>query len=341
MKRRILLLTMLLALMLTLPAQSEQGYERYRYYFFDTFDTVITFTAYTRDQSEFETYAALVESEMIRYHQIFDQYHGYQDVANLYAVNQGAGAAVAAEPALIELLKLVREWRDQYGIVLNPAMGSVLSLWHDAREDGTILPDENALAAASEHTDFDKVIIDDQAMTVRFDDPEITLDLGAVAKGYAAQLVADTLNERGVHSFIINAGGNVVCGDAPLDGREWWTVAVEDIDGVSTKELIGVLSASVVTSGDYQRYYEYEGQRYHHLIDPTTLFPAVHMHAVTVIHPDSALADFLSTTAFLLPYGDGRALIESIPGAEAMWTLQDQVIEMTDGFAELIARIEQ
>ena len=91
-----------------------------------------------------------------------------------------------------------------------------------------------------------------------------------------------------------------------------------------------------MTSGDYQRYYEVNGQRYHHLIDPKTLQPASHMRSVSIIHPDSGLADFLSTTAFMLPYEESRALIDSIPEAEAAWLLADGTEYWTAGFAQLM-----
>ena len=337
--KRILACMLIAVLLLTAScaASGADTYQKYRYTFFGCFDTVIIFTAYARDQAEFETYAKLVESEMMRYHRIFDKYNAYEGVNNLYAVNQGAAEApVPAEPELMDLLLSVRQWRQAYGGVLNPAMGAVLDLWHDAREDGTVLPDEAALQEAAQHMDYDQVILDEEAGTVYFEDPALSLDVGAVAKGYAAQLTSDTLRENGLDSFLLNAGGNVVCGGKPLDGRDFWVVGVEDLDGVSTRETLGATDLSVVTSGDYQRYYTVDGVRYHHLIDPETLYPAAHMHAVTILHPDSALGDFLSTTAFLLPYEESRALIESIPGAEAMWTLMDGTEEMTDGFRDLI-----
>lgn len=329
----------LLLLCIWLPAcagLAEPAYEKYRYYFFNTFDTVVTLTAYAKDQAEFDAYAALVESEMTRYHRVFDLYHAYDGVYNLNYLNANAGKEPArAEPELIDLLQLIKAWRAEYGTALDPAMGGVLGLWHDAREDGTVLPDQILLEQAAQHMDYDQVIIDPNALTVFYADPVILLDLGAVAKGYAAQLVAQTLAEQGLDSFLLNAGGNVVCGAPPKDGRDSWTIAIEDLDGVSTREKIYVSGLSVVTSGDYQRYYVLGGKRYHHLIDPTTLYPAEYVRAVTIVHPDSGLADFLSTTAFLLPYADSRRLIERIGGAEGMWTLPDGSVEMTDGFLAL------
>lgn len=333
------ILSLLLSLMLLVSgsAYADEEYQKFTHRFFGTFDTIITLTAYTADEESFQKYATLTESEMLRYHMIFDQYNPYQGVSNLYAVNQSAASQpVFAEPELIDLLLKVREWQKLYGSEANPAMGSVLRLWHDARTIGGYVPELSDLSAASEHMDYSKVIIDEANGTISFEDTELSLDLGAVAKGYAAQLVAELLEKEGLTSFILNAGGNVVCGPAPLDGRTEWSVAIEDTDGFSTKMIIGTVNTSIVTSGDYQRYYEVDGKRYHHLIDPDTLYPAAHMRAVTIVHPDSGLADFLSTTSFLLPFEESVALISSIPEAEALWTLNDGSEHCTEGFEKLV-----
>ena len=333
--KRILACMLIAVLLLTAScaASGAETYQKYRYTFFGCFDTVIIFTAYARDQAEFETYAKLVESEMMRYHRIFDKYNAYEGVNNLYAVNQGAAEApVPAEPELMDLLLSVRQWRQAYGGVLNPAMGAVLDLWHDAREDGTVLPDEAALQEAAQHMDYDQVILDEEAGTVYFEDPALSLDVGAVAKGYAAQLTSDTLRENGLDSFLLNAGGNVVCGGKPLDGRDFWVVGVEDLDGVSTRETLGATDLSVVTSGDYQRYYTVDGVRYHHIIDPDTLWPAAYYNGVTVLCPDSGMADCLTTGLFCMPLEEGQKLVESLDGVEAMWCTPDQQAVASSGW---------
>lgn len=329
------IVSILLIALLLCPMFSAQGttYQKYQHYFFGTFDTIITLLGYTEDAETFGRYSALAESEMRRYHEIFDQYNPYDGVNNLYAVNQKAGQGPCeAEPELISLLLTIREWHKQYSDVTNPAMGSVLRLWHDAREDGTVLPDDAELKEAANHMDFNDVVIDEAAGTIHYLDPNLSIDLGAVAKGHAAQLTADALRKAGMESFILNAGGNVVCGGAPLDGRTHWIVAIEDVDAVSTRHKVAMVNHCIVTSGDYQRYYEVDGQRYHHLIDPATLYPASHVRAVSIFHDDSGLADFLSTAAFVLPFEESRALIESVEGADAVWLMADGTEYWTDGF---------
>ncbi len=341
MKRCFLAFWLAVALFVASACAQDVIYEKHQYYFFGTFDTIITLIGYTETKEKFTEYAAIAESAMIHYHEVFDQYHPYEGVNNLYTVNQNAPNGPAkAEPELIDLLLKIQDWQTLYSPDTNPAMGSVLRLWHDARTDGTYVPDEEELKNAAAHTDYADVIIDAEAQTVRFADPELRLDLGAVAKGYAAQLVADQLKDAGLTSFILNAGGNVISGDAPRDGRSQWTVAVEDVDGVTTRLKLGLKNLCIVTSGDYQRYYEVDGKRYHHLIDPKTLFPATHMRAVSIIHPDSGLADFLSTAAYLLPYEKSRALIEAIPEAEATWLLNDGTEHSTDGFITLMELVK-
>jgi thiamine biosynthesis lipoprotein len=170
----------------------------------------------------------------------------------------------------------------------------------------------------------------------------VSLDVGAVAKGYATELVAKELEAAGLKSFIINAGGNVRVVGKPLDGiRERWGIVIQDPDkSITTDEdnfdTIFVRNNSVVSSGDYQRYYIVDGKIMHHLIDPKTLMPGNYFKAVTIVTEDSEVADFLSTTTFLLPSEQSRALVESLQGVEALWILKDGKIEATKGMERIM-----
>ena len=131
-------------------------------------------------------------------------------------------------------------------------------------------------------------------------------------------------------------GGNVRMGNPPADGRTKWGVGIQDPDGAvlglsDIVETLYVTGCSVVTSGDYQRYYAVDGQRYHHLIDPDTLMPDTDFRSVSIITEDSGYADLLSTAAFLMPYEESRAFVDSLDGVEAIWLFPDGSKKMTFG----------
>ena len=216
-------------------------------------------------------------------------------------------------------------------------MGSVLSLWHEAREAGindpehAALPDRAALEEATLHTDFSSVIIDEAASTVQITDPETRLDVGAIAKGYAVEQVC----RQAPAGLLVSVGGNVRATGPKADGQPW-VVGVQSPDGDGEEFLhtLELSQGSVVTSGDYQRYYTVDGVRYHHIIDPDTLWPADYFTAVTILCPDSGLADCLSTGVFCMPLEEGMALIESLDGVEALWCTKDGQVVTSSGFAQ-------
>jgi len=228
--------------------------------------------------------------------------------------------------------------------VVNPAMGRVLNLWHTARSDAEFdpysatIPAMEDLLAANEHTNLNDLILDQENMTVFFADEKLRLDLGAIAKGYAAEKVAQKVGEILPH-FSLNAGGNIVAGQS-ADGKGW-KVGVQHPDKALISDdntylcTLQAENCAIVTSGDYQRYFWADGQKWHHLIDPATLMPSDRCRAVTIIAPTSTLADWLSTAAFVLPCEEARRLVEQ-SGAQALWYLPDGSVEMTEGFRTLL-----
>lgn len=301
------------------------------------FDTASVLTGYAQSQNEFDEVYAMVFGELEQYARLYDIYNEYEGVNNLKTLNDSAGGqAVAVDSRIIDLLLFSKEMYALTGGCVNVAMGSVLSLWHDCREtalagEQVTLPDEQALLEAAQHTDIDNVIIDEQAGTVRLVDPEMSLDVGAIAKGYAAQQVMLLLERQGVTGYIMSIGGNVCPVGLKPDGAPW-TVGLQN--PYDTSEYFCTLSVEnqcVVTSGSYQRYFELDGVRYCHIIDPETLMPAQLYSSVTVICADSALADALSTALFILPLEAGQKLIASTQGAQAIWILSESQAVYSDG----------
>ncbi|MCL1964353.1 MAG: FAD:protein FMN transferase [Firmicutes bacterium] len=346
MRRRVSLVIALYMLLLCLPggAAAEEAYERFSMSFFNTFDTIITIIGYAREKAVFEGVTQEARRRFESLHEVFDGYNAYEGVKNLYYMNQQAPKGpVEVDPELMSLLLFCKEAQPHTNGTVNVALGAVLEIWHAFREDaeydpeGVSPPSMEALREAAKHVDFDQVLLEPETNTVTYLDPYTRIDLGSVAKGYAAQLVGEWMMESGMPSFILSAGGNVVVGDPPLDGRLRWGVGVQDPDGVifgdpdANMDVLFVSGTSVVTSGDYQRYVVVDGMRYHHIISPDTLMPADTMRAVTIVTKDSGWSDILSTAVFVMPYEAGRVFVDSLEGVEALWVLNDHTVEMTEG----------
>ena len=346
---RILITALLIPAFILFPGAKAEEPKRFSNHFFDTFDTIVSLIGYAPDQETFDSAFQTVKDRFIYLHRLFDKYNAYEGINNLYTVNhQAAQAPVKVAPEMMELLAYCRDMQKKFPGATNIAMGSVLNIWHDHREaadaepQNATVPSLQELQKAASHANMDNVVLDEENSTVFFKDPELSLDVGAVAKGYAAESAAKLLLATPMTSFVINAGGNVRAGDKPLDGRKAWGVGIQDpfapaYSDAPTVETLFLRDLSVVTSGINERYYEVDGVRYHHLVDPDTLFPARYMASVTIVTQDSQLADFLSTTLFLMPYEEGRALIDSLPGVEALWVMSDKTIHMTDGLNSIAA----
>ena len=291
----------------------------------DVFDTFTELTVYCDTEDEFNACSAAAHAELLRLHEIFDIYNTYGGLTNAASLNSDLSADCPDE--LVELIASGKQWYELSDGKLNIALGSVLSLWHDCREKG-VLPDESELKARAEHCAIADIVIDGN--NVSLSDPLMSVDLGAVAKGYAAQKTAELLAEAGFENFALSVGGNVVTRGKKPSGR--WEIGIEDPDG-GLLTTVKVSGESVVTSGDYQRFFEVDGVRYHHIIDPDTLYPAGLWRSVTVISENSAEADALSTALFCLDEQSGRALAEKF-SAEAMWVAADGSIAKTEGFSD-------
>jgi thiamine biosynthesis lipoprotein len=319
-------------------ADTQSETKIYEATFLTLFDTVTVIKGGAESKDAFSEIAYAIHDELLEYHQLFDIYNDYEGITNLKTVNDRAGEEpVKVDPRIIELLLDCKEYYNLTGGKVNVAMGSVLYLWHVARENGfndpqnAKLPDDAKLQEAALHTALDAVIIDEEASTVFISDPSVRLDVGAVAKGWAAQRAA----ENAPSGLLISVGGNV-CATGPKDANGTpWVVGIQNPAGDDYLHTLYVSGGCLVTSGDYQRYYVVDGSQYHHIIDPETLYPGAFWRSVTIVCEDSGLADALSTALFLLPLEDGQKLLEQC-GAEAMWVDAEGNQYYSTGFKALI-----
>lgn len=339
----ILLLTGCLAGTGTEP---ESEWSRYRISYMDTFDTIVQNVGYTRTGMEFDRYSEEMHELLIYYNQLFDRYNSYEGINNVKTINDNAGIEpVQVDEPLLDLLEQCIEWEEQSQGAVNVCMGPVLEIWHNYREQyiGTTegkLPPMEQLEAAARHTDIGNLVIDREAGTVYLTDPEASLDLGAVAKGYATERIAQQLYADGFTSFAMSSGGNIRVMDAPADGsKSAWVIGIQDpaaaMESGKYADSVIANNISVVTSGDYQRYYMVDDVKVHHIVDGKTLMPANRFSSVTIVCEDSGLADMLSTALFILPMEEGRALAEQY-GAQAMWIDPEGTVTCTDGLIPML-----
>ncbi|MDO4522452.1 MAG: FAD:protein FMN transferase [Eubacteriales bacterium] len=315
---------------------------RYTASFLNVFDTKTDMIGYAKNEEEFSAQAELVKKELTRYHELYDIYNSYEGAANIRTINEQAGIMpVKVDAEILDLLEMGKEMYAYTGGQVNIAMGSVLGIWHEYREQGiddpknAALPSMEALEEAASHTDIEKVIIDREHSTVYLEDPEMSLDVGGIGKGYAVQKVAEYAKELGMDRLLLSVGGNISANAQRIDDTNW-VLGIQNPDMDSDEpyaERVKLADACVVTSGDYQRYYEVDGVRYCHIIDPDTLMPASYCASVSIITADSGKADALSTAVYNMPVEEGRVYVEKLQDVEAMWVLSDGSKIYTDGFS--------
>ncbi len=316
--------------------------KKYTDYSFDYFDTVITIIGFEENKETFDKNCAAIKEKFEIYHKLYNVYARYDGINNINTINNSE-KAVDVQKELIDLLEFSKEMNTLTDGYVNIAMGSVLSVWHRFREEGLNNP-ENAripnmedLEKLNEHTDINSLVINGN--TVEITDKEAKLDVGAIAKGYATEQVALWMEENGITGYLLNAGGNIrIVGKRP-DNKKW-QIGLENPDTEDTEnpyiEYLDLDEMSIVTSGSYQRFYTVDGVSYHHIIDTDTLMPAKGFKMVSVICPDSGMADALSTALFCMDYEQGEKLVNSLKDTYVLWVKEDGEKLYSKGFKNFI-----
>lgn len=274
--------------------QKEEKLTKYDTQFFELFDTVTSVTGYARDEKTFQSYVDVFYDELKEYHQLYDIYNDYEGINNIKTINDHAGIEpVGVDDKIIQMLE-----------------------------------------EAAKHMDIRKMVIDPEKKTVYLEDPDMSLDVGAIAKGYAAEMASRKVEEAGLKHALISVGGNIRCIGTKPDGQKW-VVGVQNPDTTSGERYLhrlGLDGMSLVTSGTYQRYYTVDGVNYHHIIHPKLLKPWDRYSSVSILSADSGMADALATAVFNMELEDGKKLIESQDGVEAMWIEADGTEHYSSGF---------
>lgn len=314
--------------------------------YFSYFDTVSYVYSYAGDSEErFNSRSSDVSAILEEYHKLFDIYHAYSGVNNLYTLNENAGGEpVEVDRKLIDFLLYAKDLYEKTDGEMNVMMGAVLKLWHETRSNASddpknaVLPDQEALEQATKHIDFSLLEIDTEKNTVRITDPQASIDVGALGKGYATEMAARYLEQDKAFGYVLNIGGNIrTVGKKP--NGDGWKTGVKDPQDPENRyaAYLTIADTACVTSGNYERYYTVNNVRYHHIIDRDTLYPAEHFASVTILAQDSGLADALSTALFCMSYEEGITLLERFDGVDVIWIYEDGTVKHTEGIAVEIA----
>lgn len=249
----------------------------------------------------------------------------------IYKINKAHGSSVEVSPETVTLIKKGLYYCDLSDGAFDITIGSASRLWKFGKKKASV-PDEETLAEAVQHIDYKNVIINGNR--VRLSDPYAVLDLGAVAKGYIADLLKDYLVENGVSHALINLGGNVLAVGDRMDGSEF-NIGIQKPFDKSGEPItaVKIRDKSVVTTGIYQRYFKEDGVLYHHILDPATGFPCSNnLYSVTIITDSSLTADALSTTCFLLGYDKAMRLVNQLDNVDAVFITDDDQLHYSNNF---------
>lgn len=237
----------------------------------------------------------------------------------------GPGKPVKVSPELIAVLRRARQISEASDGAFDVSVGPVVRLWRRARRRKR-LPKEDLLQAARRLVDYRRIHIDPQAGTVELKLEGMRLDLGGIAKGYAADQALAALKRNGITRAMIDAGGDIVVSDPP-PGEAGWKIGVAPLerpDGPPSRYLL-LKNAAVATSGDAFQYVEIDGRRYSHIVDPRTGLGLTTRRSATVIAPDGTTADALASAVSVLGPEKGLPLIEKTKGAAAL------IVQIRDG----------
>ncbi len=280
-------------------------------------DTVVTVSAYADSQQVVDDALAVCA----RYEQLLSKEIAGSDVWN---INHANGDPVVVSDAAIQVLTIAQEVYQLSDGAFDITIASASELW-DFRSDTPQVPNADALLNACLHIDAFKIEVQGNTVTLPVD---MRIDLGGVAKGYIADQVKAYLLAQGVKSACINMGGNVVTIGTKPDGADW-QVGVRDPNGTAADscKVVSVHDMAVVTSGDYERYFEVDGVRYHHILDPKTGMPVMgEVRSVTILCADSAVADALSTAIFVMQGEAVEPLLRSF-SAQCILVYRDGTVQ--------------
>lgn len=297
------------------------------------FDTVIKITVYQADDSGYLDDCMELASH---YEQLFSRTVKDSDISK---INDADGSYVEVDKETIELIQSGLTYCELSAGAFDITLGEVSDLWNFKEHKDGSLPDADSIKEAVSHVNYKNVKLNGTKAALI--DPDASLDLGGIAKGYIADRMKEYLEDNGVSSGMINLGGNVITIGEKPDGTDYQIAIQKPFDESGTPiGSVKIKDKSMVTSGTYQRYFEKDDIIYHHILNTSTGYPVEnHLESVTIISDKSVDGDGLSTTCLALGLEKGMELIENTDHTEAVFITDNGEVYTTSGFEDQYAFI--
>jgi len=281
-----------------------------------TMGSQLSLTVWTADRAAAEHAFDRIVAEFERLDRMFSVWFESSDVSR---INAAAGDhAVPIAPETLEVLQAAQRISEWTHGKFDVTFGALSGLWRFDHDQDNKIPDPAAIARQLPLVGYEGLQIDPSARTAFLVKPGARVHLGGVGKGYAVDRAAAIFRSSGLHDFMIQSGGDLYV--AGMRGNRPWRVAIRDPRGPADRIIasLDLTEGTFSTSGDYERFFMHEGKRYHHLLDPDRGEPARGTRSVTIVAPSAMLADGLSTGVFILGPAEGLALVERLPGVDAV-----------------------
>lgn len=264
---------------------------------------------------------------------VFDRdFSHVRDDGELYRINNRENQTGDITDEMSDILTTAKKYAEETRGAFDPTIAPAVKLWGIGTEDPRV-PEEAELRALLPYIDYRKIDISGKSLTL----PRgFSINLGAIAKGYASDDARRVLDKHGIGSAVLSLGGNVYARGARPDGTPW-RVGVRDPEGTEN-DILGIIEAEdkyIISSGDYERYFERSGARYHHILDPKTAAPADNsLRAVVIVCDEGARGDAYSTALFVMGYDEALEFWREKRDFEAVFVLKDNRVVVTEGIAE-------
>jgi thiamine biosynthesis lipoprotein len=295
----------------------------------DSMGAVAELTAWTADGAGAEAAFELVFQEFERLEAAMSTWRRASDVSRL---NAAAGREpVAVSPDVFEALRAAQEVSELTGGAFDVTFGALSGLWKFDHDQDDRIPVAADIRARLPLVDYRGLLLDPATQTALLTRPGVQAHLGGIGKGYAVDRAAAILRKRGLRDFMIQFGGDLYV--AGTRGGRPWRLGIRDPRGPADRTFaaIDLTDSAFSTSGDYERYFERNGRRYHHILDPRTGEPARGTRSVTIVAPTAAEADALSTGVFVLGPARGMSLVERLPAVEAVIVSENNQVLVSSG----------